>query len=80
MSVLALAVPASGHDGATSYDGAIDNAKITHDHHQHGGDAGHLPASSENVDLVSKLELKNVVPGKIADVGVFNGYAYLAAW
>jgi hypothetical protein len=79
-SVLALAAPASGHDGATSYDGAIDNAKVTHDHHQHGGDAGHLPASSENVELVSKLELSRVVPGKIADVGVFNGYAYLAAW
>ena len=26
------------------------------------------------------LKLKNVVPEKIADVGVFNGYAYLAAW
>ncbi len=30
--------------------------------------------------MVSKLELRNVEPGKIADVGVFNGYAYLAAW
>lgn len=61
-------------------DGAIDSAKETHDHHQHGGDEGHLPAGSENVSLVSKLKLKNVVPGKIADVGVHNGYAYLGAW
>jgi hypothetical protein len=81
-STLALAAPtpASAHDGATAYDGAIDNAKVTHDHHQHGGDAGHLPASSLNVDLVSKLRLSRVEPGKIADVGVFKGYAYLAAW
>jgi len=79
-ALVALAVPASAHDGPTSYDGAFDNAKVTRDHHQHGGDAGHLPASSANVELVSKLGLKNVVPEKIADVGVFKGFAYLAAW
>ena len=79
-SMLALAVPASAHDGPTSYDGAFDNAKVTRDHHQHGSETGHLPASSANVELVSKLGLKNVVPEKIADVGVFNGFAYLAAW
>jgi hypothetical protein len=61
-------------------DGAIDSAKETHGHDQHGGDEGHLPAGSSNVSLVSKLGLKNVSPGKIADVGVHNGYAYLAAW
>jgi hypothetical protein len=72
--------PAVAHDGATSFDGAIDNAKVTHDQHQHGGSGGHLPASSSNVQLVSKLAAKNVEPEKIADVGVFNGYAYLAAW
>jgi len=71
---------ASAHDGASSNDGAIDNAKITHEHDQHGGTGGHLPAGHANVDLVSKLRLKNVEPDKIADVGVFNGYAYLAAW
>jgi hypothetical protein len=79
-ALVALAVPASAHDGPTSYDGAFDNAKVTRDHHQHGGQTGHLPASSSNVELVSKLGLKNVVPEKIADVGVFNGFAYLAAW
>ena len=42
--------------------------------------AADLPASNANVELVSKLALKNVVPEKIADVGVFNGYAYLASW
>jgi hypothetical protein len=79
-SMVALAVPASAHDGPTSYDGAFDNAKVTRDHHQHGSETGHLPASSANVELVSKLGLKNVVPEKIADVGVSNGFAYLAAW
>jgi hypothetical protein len=51
------------------------------DAHQHGDTAGHLPGSAtDNVDLVSKLRLKNVVPEKIADVGVLGDYAYLAAW
>jgi hypothetical protein len=74
---------ALAHDGASSDDGGIDNAKSTHDHHshQHGGDEGHLESGqTDNIELVSKLELRNVEPGKIADVGVFNGYAYLAAW
>jgi hypothetical protein len=49
--------------------------------HQHGDTAGHLPPSStDNVELVSNLKLKNVVPEKIADVGVLGDYAYLAAW
>ena len=66
-----------------SDDGAIDNAKATHGqdaHHQHGGEIGHIDVVNYNVDLVSKLELANVVEGKIADVGVFGDYAYLAAW
>ena len=75
----AIAIAAAG-EGARSADGAITNASSTHGHHQHGDIAGHLPASSANVELVSKLRLKNVVPDKIADVGVHNGHAYLAAW
>ncbi|WP_395110204.1 PA domain-containing protein [Actinomadura sp. SCN-SB] len=80
LAATALTGTGLAHDGASSDDGGIDNAKVTHDHHQHGGESGHLPAGSENVRLVSKLGLKNVVPEKIADVGVFNGYAYLASW
>src|SRR5262249_10534107 len=72
--------PAEAHDGATTFDGAVDNPKATHDHDQHGGATGHLPASAQNVELVSRLALKNVEPDKIADVGVFKGFAYLAAW
>jgi LVIVD repeat len=50
------------------------------DVHQHGGETGHLPASSSNLDVVSSLKLKGVVPEKIADVGVLGSTAYLAAW
>ena len=70
---VALGHPQPSADGAIADDGDRDA-------HQHGDTAGHLPASNENVELVSKLALKNVVPGKVADVGVHNGYAYLAAW
>ncbi len=72
-----VAVAASGgpDGGVTVSDGARDAQ-------QHGDSEGHLYPSgtSDNVELVGKLKLKNAVPEKIADVGVFNGYAYLAAW
>ena len=61
-------------------DGAITLSDEHRDAQQHGTTAGHLPASNSNVELVSKLKLKNVVPEKVADVGVLGGYAYLAAW
>jgi hypothetical protein len=80
--MLAAIGSAVAHDGGNVGDGVIENAKSTHGHHQHQHDGpdGHLPPAQENVQLVSKLELKNVEPDKIADVGVFDGYAYLAAW
>ncbi len=67
---------------APTADGGLPLSDAGHDTHQHGSASGHLlpQGSSSNVQLVSKLGLKNVVPEKIADVGVFNGYAYLAAW
>ena len=81
LALVAAAIAiAAASEGVRSADGAITNASSTHGHHQHGDIAGHLPASSENVRRVSKLRLKNVVPDKIADVGVWNGHAYLAAW
>jgi len=62
-------------------DGGLQVSDTARDAHQHGQNAGHLPGSkTDNVDLVSKLKLKNVVPKKIADVGVLGRYAYLAAW
>jgi hypothetical protein len=75
--VVGLATAASGEP-----DGGVAVADGARDAHQHGITAGHLhpEGSSSNVALISKLKLKNVVPEKIADVGVFKGYAYLAAW
>lgn len=78
--VAAIGIAAAGSEGERSSDGTIANAKSTHEHHQHGTLEGHLPPTSANVRLVSKLRLKNVVPDKIADVGVHGNYAYLAAW
>ena len=60
-------------------DGVIDSAGETHIHHQHGGDEGHLPAGSSNVDVVSQLRVTDV-EGSIADVAFYKGYAYLNAW
>src|SRR5919197_2536963 len=46
--------------------------------HQHGGVGGHLPGSSANVKLVSKLEPTNrfgsIVPGQIADLAVYKNF------
>lgn len=75
--MVALAGVALAHP---EHDGGTDAEDGAHDLHQHGEGSGHLPATSENVDVVSKLRLDNVVPEKIADVGVHKGYAYLAAW
>jgi hypothetical protein len=74
--------------GGTAYahpepepDGGLSHSDGPKDAHQHGDTAGHLEASAtDNIDVVSKLRLKNVVPEKIADVGVHEDHAYLAAW
>lgn len=78
-ALTSFGVPASAAI-APEADGGIVLSDDGHDTHQHGGTGGHLPGSTDNVDLMSKLKLKNVVPEKIADVGVFGDYAYLAAW
>ncbi len=79
---LAAALVVTGAAFAANPDGAIDGSDGARDAKQHGDTAGHLnpEGTHDNVALVSKLKLKNVVPEKIADVGVFKGYAYLAAW
>lgn len=46
---------------------------------QHGGTGGHLPGSSENVELVGRLEL-TTDEGRIADVFAFGNFAYLGAY
>jgi hypothetical protein len=81
---LALCIPvagASAHDSVLIDDGVLDNAAETHLHHQHGGEAGHLPAGSANVRLVGKGAInQDGKDGRVADVGVFGNYAYLSAF
>jgi hypothetical protein len=45
--------------------------------HQHPGVGGHLPGSSENVELIGQVTIKGVTPGQIADVGTLGNFAYL---
>jgi hypothetical protein len=74
---------AVAHNDDTVDDGVIDSGKETHSHdidQQHGGEAGHIDVENYGLELVSKLGLKNVEAGKIADVGVLGSHAYLAAW
>ena len=84
VTMLAIAVAATMFSPtaalAADPDGARRASDFARDAHQHGASDGHLPATAANVDLISKLKVKNAVPEKIADVGVFNGYAYLNAW
>ncbi len=61
-------------------DGVIDSGLEAHLAHQHGGEGGHLPPTTFNVELVSKLKVSGAAPGRVADVGLFGNYAYLGAF
>ena len=77
------ALPAMAHDELLFSDGGTLPGFEERHLGQHGVTSGHLPAArSKTVDIISKLSLKNVEEGKIADVGVSpNGNtAFLAAW
>lgn len=81
-ALLVAAPGARAHDSVIVVDdGVVDNAKDTHGHHsQHGGEDGHLPAASENLRLVGKRKVGHLGEGRVADVGVHKGYAYLTAF
>ena len=70
-------------DTPLELDALRDDPEDGHDHGQHGGSGGHLPASSKNMDLVGRVDVSGAVgvdkPGHIADVTSFGNYAYLAA-
>ena len=73
-------------DGHRVGDGTVDTPierEIADHGEQHGGPGGHLPGSSENVDLVGRVDVSGAVgvdkPGHIADVAAFGNYAYLSA-
>ena len=77
------ASPAMAHDETLFSDGGTLPGFEERHLGQHGVTAGHLPATqSKTVGIISKLSLKNVEEGKIADIGVSpNGNtAFLAAW
>jgi hypothetical protein len=77
VALAAAAPPGPGDDGV------VDSADDVHggSHGQHGGQAGHLPATSENVSLVGKARInQDSKDGRVADVGVFGNYAYLGAF
>lgn len=78
--VLAGSIPGQAHEAVIVSDGAIDNPIATHAHDQHGGVEGHLPATQEDVELVAKARINQDFEGRVADVGVFGNYAYLAAF
>ena len=82
VALVALVVPAFAHDEPFTDDGGVAPGHHERHSHQHGANDGHLPAANSNVDVISQLGLKNVVPEKIADVGVSpdGNTAFLAAW
>src|SRR6266511_3185005 len=47
---------------------------------QHGPSAGHLPATSSNVELVGKLRVHDAAAGIISDVGELRNYTYLGQY
>jgi hypothetical protein len=79
--VLATAAAApGGHDkrriiGDDKADTPVE-AHALHDQ-QHGGPGGHLPGSSENVELIGQVDIEGAAPGRVADVSAFGNYAYL---
>jgi hypothetical protein len=79
--VLLTAGTAAAHDiNRLQDDGAVNSGKETHAHEQHGGIGGHLPATSENVTVVGKIDLFTEAEqeGRVADVSAKGNYAYLA--
>jgi hypothetical protein len=81
-ATLAFAGPIAAHDPTN--DGSTDSPLAVHGkaHAQHGTTAGHLIESptSSNVSLIGKLRVQDAAEGKIADVGVWDGFAYLGSF
>ena len=81
-ATLALSGLVAAHDPVD--DGASDSGLGVHGraHDQHGTTAGHLIESptSSNVSLIGKVRVQDAAEGKIADVGVWAGFAYLSSF
>ena len=64
-----------------STDGATDSAVVaSHANHKHGGQDGHLPGSSSGLSLVGQMRINQDTEGRVADVAVHKGHAYVAAF
>lgn len=63
-------------------DGARDSGLDIHGeaHGQHGTTAGHLIDGSDNVELIGQLTVADAAEGKVADVAIWNGFAYLGSY
>jgi len=46
-------------------------------HGQHSDPGGHLPGSSENVELIGQLDIEGAAAGRVADVSAYGNFAYL---
>jgi hypothetical protein len=60
-------------------DEVVDSPLAQHEAHdqQHSEPGGHLPGSSENVELVGQLDIEGAAAGRVADVSAYGNYAYL---
>lgn len=58
-------------------DGVLDTGPEAH---QHGPEEGHLPPSSENMELVGRGTPNPVLAGGISDVSALGRFAYVGAW
>lgn len=65
----------------TSTDGAADSAVVaSHANHKHGGQDGHLTGTSSGLRLIGQARVNDAETGRVADVGVHRGHAYLTAF
>src|SRR5687768_12848392 len=80
--MLALASGATGAPGVPDRTPRMGGGDIMG--MQHGMPEGHLPGSSENVQLIGQLEptvpFGAIAEGQIADLAVFKNIAYLNSW
>lgn len=53
------------------------DAPVDGHHGQHSANDGHLPGSSENVELVGQLDIAGAAADRVADVPAHGNYAYL---
>jgi hypothetical protein len=72
-----LALPTTAYAHPETGGAATAEGVIAPGDKQHGGDAGHLPATQSNVELVGRADIEGAGEGRVADVAAFGNYAYL---